>query len=53
MGEVFSSGMEYSSTMTPTLFTQQSIDAVYDTLRVAVVLVVIVVMPILKSWRIA
>jgi multidrug efflux pump len=53
MAKSFPPGMEYSINYDPTLFTQQSIDAVYDTLRAAVVLVVIVVMLFLQSWRIA
>src|ERR1700747_1387800 len=53
MAKSFPPGMEYSINYDPTLFTQQSIDAVYDTLRAAVVLVVIVVMLFLQSWRVA
>jgi multidrug efflux pump len=53
MAKSFPPGMEYSINYDPTAFTQQSIDAVYDTLRTAVVLVVIVVMLFLQSWRIA
>ncbi|HXM26217.1 MAG TPA: multidrug efflux RND transporter permease subunit [Chthoniobacterales bacterium] len=53
MAKSFPPGMEYSINYDPTLFTQQSIDAVYDTLRTAIVLVVIVVMLFLQSWRIA
>ena len=53
MAKSFPPGMEYAINYDPTLFTQQSIDAVYDTLRAAVVLVVIVVMLFLQSWRIA
>src|ERR1700693_2650419 len=53
MAKSFPPGMEYSIPYDPTLFTQQSIDAVYDTLRAAVVLVVIVVMLFLQSWRLA
>src|ERR1700746_649410 len=53
MSKSFPPGMEYSINYDPTLFTQQSIDAVYDTLGAAVVLVVIVVMLFLQSWRIA
>src|SRR5260221_1538833 len=49
----FPPGMEYSIPYDPTLFTQQSIDAVYETLRDAIILVVIVVMVFLQSWRIA
>src|SRR6201997_293674 len=53
MAKSFPPGMEYSIPYDPTLFTQQSIDAVYETLRDAVILVVIVVMAFLQSWRIA
>jgi multidrug efflux pump len=53
MAKSFPTGMEYSIPYDPTLFTQQSIDAVYDTLRTAVLLVVIVVMVFLQTWRIA
>jgi multidrug efflux pump len=53
MAKSFPSGMEYSIPYDPTRFTQQSIDAVYDTLRSAIILVVIVVMVFLQSWRIA
>src|SRR3984957_7872017 len=53
MAKSFPSGMEYSIPYDPTLFTQQSIDAVYETLRDAIILVVIVVMVFLQSWRIA
>ena len=53
MAKSFPAGMEYSIPYDPTLFTQQSIDAVYETLRDAIVLVVIVVMVFLQSWRIA
>jgi multidrug efflux pump subunit AcrB len=45
--------MEYVLPYDTSSFTQQSIDAVYDTLRDAVILVVIVVMLFLQSWRIA
>jgi multidrug efflux pump len=53
MAKYFPPGMEYSIPYDPTLFTQQSIDAVYETLRDAMILVVIVVMVFLQSWRIA
>src|SRR5260221_210847 len=53
MAKSFPPGMEYSIPYDPTLFTEQSIDAVYDTLRDAIILVVIVVMVFLQSWRIA
>src|SRR6202043_3202169 len=53
MAKSFPPGMEYSIPYDPTLFTEQSINAVYDTLRDAIILVVIVVMVFLQSWRIA
>src|SRR6201984_976739 len=53
MAKSFPPGMEYSINYDPTLFTQQSIDAVYETLRDAIILVVIVVMLFLQSWRVA
>src|SRR5260221_1006978 len=53
MAKSFPPGMECTNNYVPTLFTQQSIDAVYEPLRTAVVLVVIVVMLFLQSWRIA
>src|SRR5258706_11648226 len=53
MAKSFPPGMEYAIPYDPTLFTEQSIDAVYDTLRDAIILVVIVVMVFLQSWRIA
>src|SRR5258708_8004021 len=53
MAKSFPPGMEYSIPYDPTQFTQQSIDAVYETLRDAIILVVLVVMVFLQSWRIA
>ena len=53
MAKSFPPGMEYVLPYDTSLFTQQSIDAVYETLRDAVILVVIVVMVFLQSWRIA
>ncbi|HYZ74652.1 MAG TPA: multidrug efflux RND transporter permease subunit [Chthoniobacterales bacterium] len=53
MARSFPPGMEYVLPYDTSSFTQQSIDAVYDTLRDAVILVVIVVMLFLQSWRIA
>jgi multidrug efflux pump len=53
MAKSFPAGMEYSIPYDPTQFTQQSIDAVYETLRDAIILVVLVVMVFLQSWRIA
>jgi multidrug efflux pump len=53
MARSFPPGIEYVIPYDTSSFTQQSIDAVYDTLRDAVILVVIVVMMFLQSWRIA
>jgi multidrug efflux pump len=53
MAKSFPPGMEYVLPYDTSLFTQQSIDAVYETLRDAVILVVIVVMVFLQAWRIA
>ena len=53
MAKAFPPGMEYSIPYDTTRFTEQSIANVYDTLRDAVVLVVIVVLVFLQSWRVA
>jgi multidrug efflux pump len=53
VAKTFPPGMEYSIPYDTTRFTQQSIDAVYETLRDAIILVVIVVMVFLQSWRVA
>src|SRR5262249_24732585 len=53
MAKSFPPGMEYVLPYDTSLFTQQSINAVYETLRDAVILVVMVVMVFLQSWRIA
>ena len=53
MAKAFPPGMEYSIPYDTTLFTEQSIANVYETLRDAVVLVVIVVLVFLQSWRVA
>jgi len=49
----FPKGMEYSTIYNPTEFIGQSIDAVYHTLFEAVVLVVLVILIFLQSWRAA
>jgi hypothetical protein len=49
----FPKGIEYSIKYDPTVFVSQSIDAVYETLRDAIILVVIVVLVFLQSWRTA
>ncbi|HEY0270401.1 MAG TPA: efflux RND transporter permease subunit, partial [Sphingomonas sp.] len=49
----FPRGLEYSVIYNPTEFISQSIDAVYHTLGEAMVLVVIVILVFLQSWRAA
>ena len=49
----FPQGLEYSVIYNPTEFIGQSIDAVYHTLAEAVVLVVLVILLFLQSWRAA
>jgi len=47
----FPSGVEYDIVYDPTVFVRGSIDAVIDTLLEAIVLVVIVVIVFLQTWR--
>ncbi|RYD63327.1 MAG: efflux RND transporter permease subunit, partial [Sphingomonadales bacterium] len=49
----FPKGLEYSVIYNPTEFIAQSIDAVYHTLGEAMILVVIVILVFLQSWRAA
>jgi hydrophobe/amphiphile efflux-1 (HAE1) family protein len=49
----FPKGVEYSVIYNPTEFIGQSIDAVYHTLFEAMVLVVVVILVFLQSWRAA
>src|SRR3546814_8945500 len=49
----FPPGLDYSVVYNPTQFIAESIDAVYETLFEAVVLVVLVVLVFLQSWRTA
>jgi len=49
----FPKGLEYSVIYNPTEFISQSIDAVYHTLGEAMVLVVLVILIFLQSWRAA
>ncbi len=49
----FPEGLEYRIVYNPTEFIEASIDAVYDTLFEAIILVVIVIMVFLQSWRTA
>jgi hydrophobe/amphiphile efflux-1 (HAE1) family protein len=49
----FPKGLEYSVIYNPTEFISQSIDAVYHTLGEAMLLVVLVILVFLQSWRAA
>lgn len=51
LSENFPEGLEYSIVYDPTIFVRQSIDSVVHTLLEAVVLVVIVVILFLQTWR--
>jgi hydrophobe/amphiphile efflux-1 (HAE1) family protein len=53
LAKSFPKGMEYSVIYNPTEFIGQSIDAVYHTLFEAMVLVVLVILAFLQSWRAA
>lgn len=53
LGARLPEGVAYEIPFNPTLFIQESVDAVYVTLAEAMVLVVIVVMLFLQSWRAA
>jgi hydrophobe/amphiphile efflux-1 (HAE1) family protein len=56
MGELsqrFPPGLEYKIAYNPTVFIAQSIDAVYDTIFEAVILVVLVIILFLQNWRAA
>ncbi|SEJ81851.1 hydrophobe/amphiphile efflux-1 (HAE1) family protein [Sphingobium sp. AP50] len=53
LGKRFPQGLEYKIIYNPTEFISQSIDAVYHTLGEAVVLVVLVILIFLQSWRAA
>ncbi|RVT94913.1 efflux RND transporter permease subunit [Sphingomonas crocodyli] len=53
MAKSFPKGLEYRVIYNPTEFIAQSIDAVRDTLIEAVILVVIVILVFLQSWRAA
>src|SRR5260370_6500419 len=47
----FPAGLDYRIGYDPTQFVQQSIEAVYHTLFEAIILVLIVVLVFLQSWR--
>jgi hydrophobe/amphiphile efflux-1 (HAE1) family protein len=53
IGKSFPPGMEYTSVYDPTLFIRQSVDAVIDTIFEAALLVVLVVILFLQTWRAA
>src|SRR3546814_11741751 len=49
----FPPGLDYDVVYNPTQFIAESIDAVYETLLEAMLLVVLVVLVLLQSWRTA
>ncbi len=51
LGQNFPKGLAYRVVYDPTIFVQESIDSVRDTVYEAVILVVLVVMLFLQSWR--
>lgn len=51
LSEDFPEGLEYKIAYNPTVFVQQSIDSVVDTLFEAVILVVLVILLFLQNWR--
>ncbi len=51
LSKSFPDGLEYKIVYNPTIFVRESIDAVIHTLYEAIVLVVIVVLVFLQSWR--
>ncbi|HLZ79712.1 MAG TPA: efflux RND transporter permease subunit, partial [Sphingomonas sp.] len=53
LGARFPKGLEYKVIYNPTEFISQSIDAVYHTLGEAMILVVLVILVFLQSWRAA
>ena len=53
LSEDFPQGLEYQVVYNPTAFISASINAVYTTIAEAVILVVIVIMVFLQSWRMA
>src|SRR5690606_17478204 len=53
MSEKFPPGLEYDIAYNPTDFIAESIDAVYHTIFEAVILVIIVIILFLQSWRAA
>lgn len=53
IAEDFPEGMQYEIAYNPTEFIQQSVDAVEDTIFEAIILVVIVIIIFLQTWRAA
>src|SRR5260370_6284939 len=53
LSKKFPAGLEYTIIYNPTEFIQQSIDAVTETIAEAIVLVVLVVILFLQTWRAA
>ncbi len=53
LAKTFPSGIAYDIPFNPTTYIQASVDAVYETLFEATILVVIVVLVFLQSWRTA
>jgi len=53
MAEQFPTGVAYDVIYNPTEFIEESVDAVYQTLFEAIVLVVLVILVFLQSWRAA
>jgi hydrophobe/amphiphile efflux-1 (HAE1) family protein len=53
LAQRFPSGVQYAIVYNPTQFIQQSVDAVIDTIGEAIVLVVLVVILFLQTWRAA
>ncbi len=51
MAEKFPPGLAYDIAYNPTIFIQQSINAVYKTILEAIVLVVLVIILFLQNWR--
>ncbi|MGD8316299.1 MAG: multidrug efflux RND transporter permease subunit [Myxococcales bacterium] len=53
LSDEFPAGLEYEIAYDPTVFVQESVDAVYHTIFEAVLLVVLVIVLFLQSWRAA
>src|SRR6202023_1891831 len=53
LAQRFPAGVQYAIVYNPTQFIQQSVDAVIDTIGEAIVLVVLVVILFLQTWRAA